>query len=154
MDHWGEVGYVLCATASNLLMRNWLLQQIWWCTIGHWGKFVSDLWATVANLWIRWGLLHGMNRTVKICDDFHTVGHYTVCVYVLWAITQDLIMVMGHNEGFCYMQLAIVQDFVTLCAMCRIWLCIFGHSAKKLPRGQNHTILLKSLVNSLKEQWG
>jgi hypothetical protein len=27
-------------------------------------------------------------------------------------------MVMGHNEGFCYMQLAIVQDFVTQYVPC------------------------------------
>jgi hypothetical protein len=37
-----------------------------------------------------------------------------VTISTLWAMAQDLITcVMGHNAGFCYMQLAIVQDFVT-----------------------------------------
>ncbi len=36
-----------------------------------------------------------LRPTVKICENFHSVGHGTEFGYALWAIVQDLFMRYG-----------------------------------------------------------
>jgi hypothetical protein len=68
------------------------------CAMGHCGGFVSALWATARNEAV---------RTVK-----------SVLISALWAIAQDLVMLMGHIAGFGY-PLGLVIRWVWLSAMGR-----------------------------------
>ncbi len=49
MDHCGEFGYTLWATAANLVMRYGQRQQICFYVVGRCGGFGYMLWATAWN---------------------------------------------------------------------------------------------------------
>ncbi len=92
-------------STSKVLLRYGPLQQVLLCTMGHYGKFVCALWVTAANLVIRYGPLQWIwlyamghctewDHTVKIYDDFCTMGHMAgfgsaegVCTILLWLYT-------------------------------------------------------------------
>jgi hypothetical protein len=46
MGHCGKFGYVLWATATNLVVRYGPLRQIWIYAMGHCSGFGYALWAT------------------------------------------------------------------------------------------------------------
>jgi hypothetical protein len=93
------------------------------------------VWATAANLVVRYGsqqqnclcaMVHCAERSheIKICDNFHALGHSAVYGHALWATEQDLVIyhgrdlrkiwfrAMGDRAGFGSVLWAIEQDLV------------------------------------------
>ncbi len=65
------------------------------CAMGHFDGFGT-----------RYGPLHRMSCTVKICDNFCVVGHRYGPKDRIW------LCAMGPSTGFCLAVQAIAQDFV------------------------------------------
>ncbi len=74
MGHCGGFGYVLWATAADLVIRYGPLRQICLCAMGH------------CREW---------SGTVKICIDFCAIGHGAGFCFALWAIAQGLVIRYG-----------------------------------------------------------
>jgi apolipoprotein N-acyltransferase len=91
-----------------VVMRYGPLRQIWIRTTGHCGEFGSAPGATVTDLVIRYGPLHGMKQCSKNLYRFLRCGFG----YVLWAITQYLVMRYGPCTGFGYELWAVAQDLL------------------------------------------
>ncbi len=106
MSQCGGFGYVLWATAADLVLRYGPLRRIWICAMGHCAEW---------------------SRTVKICIDFccmgHSegfglgaMGHSTGFGYLLWGVAKDLVKCYGPWRS--------------------IWLCTMGNSAKPITIAQ------------------
>jgi hypothetical protein len=117
------------------------LGRIWLCAMGHYGKFGFALWDTPANLDTCYGPLQWIwlctmghcvewSCTIKICNDFRTIGHSTGVGDVLWAVTQDL--------------------FKRYRLWRRIWLCAIGHNAKPVTVARNCTTIFFKFAISCK----
>jgi hypothetical protein len=65
--HSVEFGYVLRATASNLVMCYGPLRRIWLCATGHCVEFGHALRATASNLVMHYGPL----RRIWLCATGH-----------------------------------------------------------------------------------
>jgi hypothetical protein len=74
LGYCGKFGYALQATAANLVMRYGPLWRIWLYTMGQ---------CLEGSLTV---------KIVKICNDFRAIGYSAGFGYVLWAITQYLVM--------------------------------------------------------------
>jgi hypothetical protein len=121
-----QVWSCIIGHCGKFVPAQWATAQVWSCIIGHCGKFGPAQWDTAPSLVLHngplrqvlsctMGLCEEWSGTVKICDDFHTIGHSAGLEYELWAMAHDLAMCYGSYNQMNYHRTESHNIFIKAC---------------------------------------